>query len=160
MPHLSTASCQGSAHDPSERIDLPVCFGIPSNYRKEILTFEVVGIKGTYHTILGRPCYAKFMVVPNYTYLKLKITGPNGVITVESMYEHAYDCDVKCIEYAEAIVEAEALIINLDQLGSEVLDSKRRAGTFEPIEAVKLVPVDPTSSNGRTLKVSATLNSK
>jgi hypothetical protein len=32
----------------------------------------------------GRPCYAKFMVVPNYTYLKLKMPGPNGVITVGS----------------------------------------------------------------------------
>ena len=125
-------------------IDLPICFGTPSNYRKEILTFEVVGFKGTYHTIQRCPCYAKFMAVPNYTYLNLKMPGPNGVITVESTYEHAYDCDVECIEYAEAIVEAEALIVNLDQLGSEVPDSKRRVGTFEPIEAVKLVSVDPT----------------
>ena len=90
---------------------MPVCFSTPSNYRKEILTFEVVGFKGTYHAILGRPCYAKFMVVPNYTYLKLKMSGPNGVITVESMYEHAYDCDVECIEYAEALAEAETLIL-------------------------------------------------
>ena len=32
---------------PLGRIDLPVCFGTPSNYRKETLTFEVVGFKGT-----------------------------------------------------------------------------------------------------------------
>ena len=100
------------------------------------------------------------MVIPNYTYLKFKMLGPNGVITVESTYEHAYDYDVECIEYAEAIVEAEALIVNLDRLGSEAPDSKRRAGTFEPIEVVKLVPVDPTCSNGRALRVSATLDSK
>ena len=137
-----------------------VCFGTPSNYRKEVLTFEVVGFKGTYHAILGRPCYAKFMAIPNYAYLKLKMPGPNGVITVESTYEHAYDCDVKCIEYAEAILEAEALIVNLDQLGSEVPNSKRRAGTFEPTEAIKLVPVDPTCSNDRALWISATLDSK
>ena len=86
--------------------------------------------------------------------------GPNGVITVGSPYEHAYDCDVECIEYAKAIVEAEALIVNLDQLGSEAPDSKRRARTFEPAEAVKLVPVDPTCSNDRALRVSATLDSK
>ena len=126
---------------------MPVCFGTLSNYRKEVLTFEVVGFKGTYHAILGRPCYAKFMVVPNYTYLKLKMPGPNGVITVESTYEHAYNCDVECIEYAEALVEAETLIMNLDQLGSEAPDSKRRARTFEPMEAIKLIQVDPTSSN-------------
>ena len=74
--------------------------------------------------------------------------GPNGVINVESTYEHAYDCDVECIEYTEAIVEAEALIVNLDQLGSKVPDSKRRAGTFEPAETAKLISVDPNCSNG------------
>ena len=57
-------------------------------------------------------------------------------------------------------MEAEALIINLDQLDSEMPDSKRRTGTFEPAEAVKLIPVDPTCSNGRVLRVSATLGSK
>ena len=60
----------------------------------------------------------------------------------------------------KAIVESEALISNLDQLGSEVPDSKRRARTFEPMEAVKLVPVNPTCSNDRVLRVSATLDSK
>jgi hypothetical protein len=61
---------------PLGQLDLPVCFGTPSNFRKETLTFEVVGFRGTYHAVLGRPCYAKFMVVPNYTYLKLKMPGP------------------------------------------------------------------------------------
>jgi hypothetical protein len=63
---------------PLGQLDLPVCFGTPSNFRKETLTFEVVEFRGTYHAVLGRPCYAKFMVVPNYTYLKLKMSGPNG----------------------------------------------------------------------------------
>jgi hypothetical protein len=40
---------------PLGRIDLPVCFGTPSNFRKEALTFEVVGFRGTYHAVLGRP---------------------------------------------------------------------------------------------------------
>ena len=48
----------------------------------ETITFEVVGFHGTYHAILGRPCYAKFMAVPNYTYLKLKMSGPHRVIIV------------------------------------------------------------------------------
>ena len=57
-------------------------------------------------------------------------------------------------------MEAETLIVNLDQLGGELPKPKRRARTFEPTETVKLVPVDPNSSNGRTLRVSATLDSK
>jgi hypothetical protein len=71
---------------PLGQLDLHVCFGTPSNFRRETLTFEVVGFRGTYHAALGRPCYAKFMAVPNYMYLKLKMSGPNGVITVGSMY--------------------------------------------------------------------------
>jgi hypothetical protein len=33
----------------------------------------MVGFRDAYHAILGRPCYAKFMVVSNYTYLKMKM---------------------------------------------------------------------------------------
>jgi hypothetical protein len=82
----------GKRVQPLGQLDLPVCFGTPSNFRKETLTFEVVGFRGTYHAVLGRPCYAKFMAVPNYTYLKLKMLGPNGVITVGSTYRHVHEC--------------------------------------------------------------------
>ena len=100
------------------------------------------------------------MVVPNYTYLKLKMPGPDGVITIESTYEHAYDCDVECIEYAKALIEAETLIANLDRLGSQLPEPKRRARTFEPAEAVKLIPVNPTCLDDRALRISATLDIK
>ncbi|XP_066396571.1 uncharacterized protein [Miscanthus floridulus] len=101
-----------------------------------------------------------FMVVPNYTYLKLKMLGPNDVITIKSMYKHAYDCDVECIEYAEALVEAETLIANLDRLGGKVPDSKHRAGTFKPTEAIKVIPVDLACPDDRALRISATLDIK
>jgi hypothetical protein len=130
---------------PLGQLNLPVCFGTPSNFRRETLMFEVVGFRGTYHAVLGRPCYAKFMVVPNYTYLKLKIPGPNGVITVGSTYRHAYECDVECVENAEALAEFEALIADLECLSKEVPDVKRHAGNFEPAEAVKSVPLDPSN---------------
>jgi hypothetical protein len=89
----------------------------------------VVGFRGTYHAVLGRPCYAKFMAVPNYTYLKLKMPGPKGTITVGSTYRHAYECDVECVEYAEALAESEALIANLDCLYKEAPDAKRQPAT-------------------------------
>ncbi|XP_066385372.1 uncharacterized protein [Miscanthus floridulus] len=69
-----------------EWINLPITFGDLTNYRMETLTFKVVGFHGTYHAILGSPCYAKFMVVPNYTYLKLKMLGPCGVITIGTSF--------------------------------------------------------------------------
>jgi hypothetical protein len=145
---------------PLGQLDLPVCFGTPSNFRKETLTFEVVGFRGTYHAMLGRPCYAKFMAVPNYTYLKLKMPGPKGVITVGSTYRHAYECNVECMEYAEAIAESEALIADLDCLSKEAPDAKRHAGNFEPAEAVKSVPLDPSNDAGKKVRIGSELDPK
>jgi hypothetical protein len=94
---------------PIGQIDLPVTFGDMRNFRTETLTFEVVGFSGTYHAILGRPTYMKFMAVPNYTYLKLKIPGPKGIITVGPTCQCAYECDAECFQFAEAIIRSERL---------------------------------------------------
>ena len=126
-----------------------------------MLTFEVVGFRGAYHAILGRPCYAKFMAILNYTYLKLKMPGLRGVITVGSLFEHAYECDVECVEHAEAQAEDEALAATLDKMASEALDSTHRhMGSFEPAEGIKKVPLDPSHPDNKTLQISATLDSK
>ena len=60
----------------------------------------MVDFPGSYHAILGRPCYAKFMAIPNYTYLKMKMPGPNDIITVSSAFSHAFMCDRKHFELA------------------------------------------------------------
>jgi hypothetical protein len=150
----------GKRVQPLGQLDLPVCFGTPSNFRRETLMFEVVGFRGTYHAVLGRPCYAKFMVVPNYTYLKLKMSGPNGVITVGSTYQHAYECDVECVEYAEALAESEALIADLECLSKEVPDAKRHAGNFKPAEAVKTVTLDPSNDACKQVRIGSELDPK
>jgi hypothetical protein len=140
---------------------LPVWFGTPDNFQKETLTFEVVGFRGAYHAILGWPCYAKFMAVPNYTYLKMKMPGPKGVITVGSSIEHAFDCDVGCVEHAEALALDEALVANLEKLVNEDLDSTaKHVGSFEAAEQTKEVPLDPAAPEGKALRVSSTLDPK
>jgi hypothetical protein len=150
----------GKRVQPLGQLDLPVCFGTPSNFQKETLTFEVVGFRGTYHAVLGRPCYAKFMAVPNCTYLKLKMSGPNRVITVGSKYRHAYECDMECVEYAEALAESEALIADLECLSKEVPDAKRHAGNFEPAKAVKFVPLDPSNDACKQVWIGSELDPK
>jgi hypothetical protein len=145
---------------PLGQVDLPVCFGTPSNFRKETLTFEVVGFRGTYHAVLGRPCYAKFMAIPNYTYLKLKMPGPKGVITVGPTYRHAYECNMECVEYAEALAESEALIADLDCLSKEAPDVKQHAGNFEPAEAVKSVSLDPSNDANKKVRIGSELDPK
>jgi hypothetical protein len=144
----------GKRVQPLGRLDLPVCFGTPSNFRRETLTFEVVGFRGTYHAVLGRPCYAKFMAIPNYTYLKLKMSGPNGVITVGPTYKHTFECDVECVEYAEA------LIADLESLSKEVPDVKHHAGNFELVETVKAVPLDPSGDTSKQIRIGSGLDPK
>jgi hypothetical protein len=145
---------------PLGQLDLPICFGTPSNFCRETLTFKVVGFRGTYHAVLGRPCYAKFMAIPNYTYLKLKMPGPKGIITVGSTYRHAYECDVESVEYAEAIAESEALIADLDCLSKEAPDAKRHVGNFEPVEVVKTLALDPSNDACKQVRIGSELDPK
>ena len=91
------------------------------------------------------------MVNPNYTYLKLKMPGPKGVITVNSSYEHAYKCDVK---------STTELASRLEALAAEALEPKRHCGSFEPAEGTKKVTLDPDNSDGKMLTISADLDPK
>jgi hypothetical protein len=100
------------------------------------------------------------MAVPNYTYLKLKMSGPNGVITIGPSYEHAYECDMECIEHGEAVLESATLAANLDGVAKEISDPKCHASNFEPAEDIKLVPLDPTDPNRKALSISAALDPK
>jgi hypothetical protein len=92
-------------HDPVWWIDLLITFGTPV-FKIETLTFKVVGSWRTYHSILVKPCYAKFMVVPKYTYLNLKMSGPAGTITVGTTVHHAHECEVECYDLAKGIAFA------------------------------------------------------
>jgi hypothetical protein len=77
----------GSANYPLGKIELDGCFRNSKNYHREKLEFEVMDWPSQYHAILGRPAFAKFMAVPHYAYLTLKILGPNGTITVQGSFE-------------------------------------------------------------------------
>jgi hypothetical protein len=100
------------------------------------------------------------MAIPNYTYLKLKMSGSNGVITIGPTYRHTYKCDVECMEYVEALVESEALIANMESLSKEVPDAKRHAGNFEPAEVVKSVPLDPSNDASKQIRIGSELDPK
>jgi hypothetical protein len=67
---------------PMGRIQLEVLFGEKDNFRREPIWFEVVDLNSPYHALLGRPALAKFMEIPHYAYLKMKLPGPHGVITI------------------------------------------------------------------------------
>ena len=62
-------------------------FGYPENFRSEELIFDIVPFHSGYHTLLGRTAFARFNAVLHYAYLKLKMSGPRGVITVNGNIE-------------------------------------------------------------------------
>ena len=70
----------GNSSTPIGSVTLPVTFGTKQNFRTKYIKFEVADFESSYHTILGRPALAKFMVVPHYVYLLLKMPGNTGVL--------------------------------------------------------------------------------
>ena len=76
------ARCTGS-------ITLEVVFGSPYNYHTEELIFDIIPFCSNYHALLGRTAFARFNMVQHYAYLKLKMPGPRGVITVNGKAERS-----------------------------------------------------------------------
>jgi hypothetical protein len=71
---------------PLGQITLPVQFGTTYHFRTDYVNFVVTDFEGTYHAILGSPAITKFMVVPHYRYLVLKMPIEKGVLTLRAMY--------------------------------------------------------------------------
>ncbi|RLM92750.1 uncharacterized protein C2845_PM08G10980 [Panicum miliaceum] len=71
----------GNSATPLGTVTLPVTFGTRENYWTKYIKFEVANFKSSCHAILGRLALAKFMAVPHYVYLLLKIPGKSGVLT-------------------------------------------------------------------------------
>jgi hypothetical protein len=78
---------------PLGAIHLDVIFGTPSNFRKEKIEFEVVDWPSQYHAILERPAFARFMAVPHYAYLKLRMPANRGPLTISGSFACFENCD-------------------------------------------------------------------
>jgi hypothetical protein len=104
IPHPFYGVVLGKQSIPLGQINLPITFGDANNYHTKTLTFEVVDFSRPYHAILGQSCYIKFMVIPSYAYLKLKIPGPVDIITAEAKARRALDYEQDNIELAATAV--------------------------------------------------------
>ncbi|KAE8790834.1 hypothetical protein D1007_34829 [Hordeum vulgare] len=94
------------------KVQLDVLFGSLKNFRREPIWFEVVNLSSSYQAILGRPALAKFTVVPHYAYLKMKLSGPHGIITVAGNYKKPSECALggsKLTEYLVMIEEQQQI---------------------------------------------------
>ena len=100
-------------------------FGSPDNLQSKELIFDIVSFRSGYHAVLRRTAFARFNVVPHYAYLKLKMPGPRGVITVNGNTERS----LRTEEHTAAIA-AEAQSSLLRQSTSSAIkgpDSFKRA---------------------------------
>jgi hypothetical protein len=89
-PFFSIVPTEGEY--PLGHIYMSVTFGTPENYRTEFLRFVVANFDCGYNAIIGRPGLAKFMAIPHYTYMILKMPGPQGIITVRADFQGAAEC--------------------------------------------------------------------
>lgn len=114
------ARCTGS-------ITLEVVFGSPDNFRSEELIFDIAPFRSGYHVLLGRTAFARFNAVPHYAYLKLKMLGPRGVITVNGNTERS----LRTEEHTAALaveVQSGLLKQNLNS-SAELPDTVKRVRT-------------------------------
>ena len=120
----------------------------------------MVDFPGSYHAILGRPCYAKFMAIPNYTYLKLKMPGPNDIITMGSTFSHTYTCDREHFELATTVINSSKLPW-LGESTPAVPDCNKPTSSmaFHPLKETKVVGIDPTDPI-KTMRIGTQLPTK
>ena len=100
------------------------------------------------------------MAVPNYTYLKLKIPGLGGVITIGTSFQCAYECEVECCEHAVAIAASKVLTAIRKEVAKEAPNPKRSAGSFEIVEGAKEVLIDPIGSKSKVVRIGTALSSE
>jgi len=86
------------------------------------------------------------MAIPNYTYLKLKMSGLNSVITVSSAFSHAFACDREHYELATAVINSSKLpwLGELSALAVPDCNKPTSSMAFHPLEETKVVGIDPT----------------
>ena len=97
--------------------------------------------------MLLQPAYAKFMAVPSYVYLKLKMPGPQGVITISGDYKQADELLQKGSLIADQqIAELELAEYKKTADPSELLQPKK-VSSFESAGETKRVQIHPNDED-------------
>jgi hypothetical protein len=147
---------------------LPVTFGeTRENYRTEYIKFEVADFETSYHAILGRPAIAKFMAVPHYTYLVLKMPSPTGVLSLQGDLKISFDCDPEVVELTamnqvpNAMMENYATSKKLAPSELDIPEKSDNTNKPQPAEEVQVKTIDlGTGDSSKTTNIGAGLDPK
>jgi hypothetical protein len=153
---------------PLGSVVLLVTFGeTRENYRIEYIKFEVADFETSYHAILGRPAIAKFLAVPHYTYLVLKMPSPAGVLSLQEDLKISFDCDTEAVELAatnqvpNAMMEICAASKKLAPSELYIPEKSDKANKPQELEEVQVKAIDlGTGDNSKTTMIGAGLDPK
>jgi hypothetical protein len=150
----------GNAAIPLGSVVLPVTFEeTRENYRTEYIKFEVTDFETSYHAILGRPTIAKFMAVPHYTYLVLKMLSPAGVLSLQGDLKISFDCDTEAVELAATNQVPNAMMEIYAAL--DIPEKSDKANKPQPSKEVQVKAIDlGTGDNSKTTMIGAGLDPK
>jgi hypothetical protein len=98
-----------TAATPIGHISLPVTFKTQENFQTKNILFEVADFLTAYNAFLERQALTKFMAIPHYAYLVLKMPGPRGVISIRGDIKQSYDCDKESCEMADRLTASAEL---------------------------------------------------
>ncbi|XP_066392493.1 uncharacterized protein [Miscanthus floridulus] len=145
-------------------ITLPVQFGTASNFRVEHINFYVADFNTANHAILGRPALAKFMAIPHYACLVLKMPSPTRVLALWANLSIVYAYEIESLALVEATdlsiqmasMVTDAKMVLVDDLKIPALDPPRASAKSKETKEVNLGLDDPT----KTAKIGANLDPK
>ena len=128
----------------------------------EHINFYVADFDTTYHAILGRLALAKFMAVPHYAYLVLKMPSPAGVLSLRANLSVAYAYKTESLTLAEATdlsiqmasMVAEAKMLSANDM--EILEPPRASTKSKEVKEIGLGLDDPS----KMVKIGAHLDPK
>jgi len=147
----------------SGRVTLDVGFGTPDNYKSEPFLFRIVPFLSGYHALLGHEAFSRFQAIPHYGYMKLKMKGPNRVISLQSDPSKALRAENKTSTIAlEALSEAlaaEELTALRTTVDSDdvVLNKRQKPTSFKPADEIVKFQVHPIDPN-KTTSIGAQLD--
>ena len=91
------------------------------------MIFDIVPFCSGYRALLGRTAFARFNAVPHYAYLKLKMPGPRGIITVNGNMERSLQTEEHTATLAAEVQSS--LLKKHHNPAAEPLDTIKRVQT-------------------------------
>jgi hypothetical protein len=147
------------------QISLPVTFGTRENFWTKTIQFKVADFETQYNAFLGRPALTRFMAIPHYAYLVLKMPGPHGVISITGDVKGAYDCDKESYKIANRLVASVELKELKEALAKSPLDpampdSKNSKKSIQPKDALSKQSMLSKEEPSKVSHIGNTLDTK